>query len=256
MTMLILLKSIARNLILPPAGPLLIAFLGLLLVRRRRPLGVSLIAVGTVSLWLLSTDIVADALTHLAERYPPLELSKAAGAQAVVILGGGGVHFASEYGGWVPDGTTLDRVMYGAYVARHTSLPVLISGSAPEAVAMKITLSRNLGVETRWVEGNSGDTFENAAFSARILLPAGIHRIILVTSGTQEWRAAHEFMAAGLEVIPAPTNVGVTHAHGVPGYLPSPGALTRSYSGLYELLGEPVREIMSALHIRKQHPAG
>ena len=39
---------------------------------------------------------------------------------------------------------------YGAYVARRTSLPVLISGSADEAEAMRVTLSRDFGITARW----------------------------------------------------------------------------------------------------------
>jgi uncharacterized SAM-binding protein YcdF (DUF218 family) len=254
--MLIELKSILRNLILPPAGPLVLAFIGLLLVSRRRRLGMALITVGVGSLWLLSTPVIADRLSHLAERYPPLDLSKPVQAQAIVILGGGGARFAPEFGDWAVESATLDRVVYGAFLAHRTSLPILVSGSPNEAAGMKATLSRDLGAPARWIEGNSHDTFQNVEFSARILRPAGVHRIVLVTTGTQEWRAAHEFMAAGFDVIPAPANSAVDHVQGLSGFLPEPFALNRSYAALYEMLGEPVREIMSALHIRRQQAAG
>ena len=88
--MLIALKSLVRELMLPPAGPLIIAVLGLLLVSRRRRLGAALVVIGVGTLWLCATPVVADVLTRLAERYPALDPSKPVNAQAVVILGGGG----------------------------------------------------------------------------------------------------------------------------------------------------------------------
>lgn len=254
--MLIFLKSIARNLILPPAGPLLLAILGLLLVVRRRTLGMSLVITGVISLWLLSTHAVGDLLCHIVERYPPLDLSRPVTADAIVVLGGGGAREAPEFGGWALEGATLDRVVYGAFLAHRTSLPILVSGSPGEAAAMKATLSRDLGVPPRWIEGHSHDTYQNAEFSTPILRAAGVHRILLVTTGTHEWRAAHEFMEAGFDVVPAPANSGVDRAHDLAGFLPSPEGLIRSYSALYEMLGEPVRQVMAALHIRRQPAAG
>ena len=250
--MFVLLKSLARNLILPPAGLLILAVIGLLLMPRRRKLGGALVVTAVAALWLCATPVVADVLMKMAERYPSLDPSKPVNAQAVVILGGGGVHIAPEYGGPVAEGATLDRLLYGAFVARRTSLPILVTGTREEAAAMTATLSRSLGVSARWIENQSGDTFENARFSARLLRPSDIHRIIVVTSSAHEWRAAHEFMAAGFEVIPAPVGGDAPRAHAVSAYLPGHEGLERSYSALYEILGEPVRQLMAALHLRRQ----
>src|ERR1700722_1427123 len=74
--MLILLKSLARNAILPPSGPLILALVGLLYRRRRPRLSIALLVIGLGSLWLLATPFVADALQRLAQRYPPLDLSQ------------------------------------------------------------------------------------------------------------------------------------------------------------------------------------
>lgn len=251
--MLIALKSLVRELMLPPAGPLIIAVLGLLLVSRRRRLGAALVVIGVGSLWLCATPVVADVLTRFAERYPALDPSKPVNAQAVVILGGGGERpFAPEYAGAAIEGAMLERVNYGAFVARRTSLPVLVSGSRTEAQAMRATLSRDFGIEVRWVENASGDTYENARFSERLLRAAGVHRIVLVTSSTHEWRAAHEFTAAGFEVVPAPVGGEVYHVYGVSDFIPDINGMTRSHRALYELIGEPMRELMAALHLRQQ----
>jgi uncharacterized SAM-binding protein YcdF (DUF218 family) len=246
------LKSVARTIILPPSGPLILALLGLLLLRRRPKLGGALVVIGVASLWLLSMPVVGDALEHLAERYPPLDLSRPLNAQAIVILGGGDVRLAPEYGGPAAATETLERLNYGAFVARRTSLPVLITGSPDEAQAMGVTLARDFGITTRWVENASGDTFENARFSARLLHAEHIKRIILVTSGTHEWRAAHEFMAAGFEVVPAPVGDLQPDNRGIVRFVPTLDGLVKSQRAVYELIGEPVRELFAAMHLRRQ----
>jgi len=40
--------------------------------------------------------------------------------------------------------------------------------------------------------------------------------------------------------------------NGVPRYLPSAMALPRSYAAIYELLGEAVRQLLWASHLRRQ----
>jgi uncharacterized SAM-binding protein YcdF (DUF218 family) len=117
---------------------------------------------------------------------------------------------------------------------------------------MAQTLSRNFGVVPRWIDGNSRDTFENAQLSARLLFPAGVRRIILVTSSAHEWRAAHEFMDAGFDVVPAPAGVSTTREYGVFHYVPSSAALSRSYSAIYELIGEPMRRLLAAGGVREK----
>jgi uncharacterized SAM-binding protein YcdF (DUF218 family) len=250
------LKSILRNLILPPSGLLILAFVGLLLTRRHRRLGTTLIAISLALLWLAALPVVANALQRMADRYPPLDLSRPVNAQAVVILAGGDVRWAVEYGGPAAGHDTLQRLIYGAFVARRTSLPVLVTGSPTEAEAMQATLSRDFGIEPRWVENRSGDTFENARFSARLLHADHITRIILVTTSTHEWRAAQEFMAAGLQVVPAPVGIQEHGPLEVTSFVPATGALVLSHQAVYELIGEPVREIFSALHLRRQQPQG
>jgi len=105
----------------------------------------------------------------------------------------------------------LERLSYGAFVARHTGLPILVTGAPREAVTMQTSLVRDFGVPVRWVENQSRDTFENARYTAQMLKPEGIGRIILITSSTHLWRAVHEYEDAGFEVVPAPAGrVGAT----------------------------------------------
>jgi len=247
------LKALGRGLILPPTGSLIVTLLGVILIWRRRRLGWAVFVVGFASLWLLCTPIVSDRLSALAEGYPALNPSQPVNAQAVVVLGGGGVrNNAPEYNGGVVESIVLERLTLAAFLARHYSLPLAVSGAPTEVAAMSETLSRNLGVTPRWIEGNSRDTYENARLSARILLPAGIKRIVLVTNSAHEWRAAHEFMAAGCDVVPAPAGVLVQREQGVFKLIPSPAALLRSHDAVYELIGEPMRRLQAALGVRER----
>jgi uncharacterized SAM-binding protein YcdF (DUF218 family) len=247
---LLYLKTALKNLFLPPAGPLLIAFAGLLLIKRRPVLGRSLVFVGIATLWLLSTPLVANSLQSMAEHYPPLDLRAAGNAQAIVILGGGGQRlYAPEYAGPAAGPVLLERLTYGAYVAHETQLPVLVTGFKVEALAMHATLSRNFGIETRWVDSGAYDTFENARNSAQLLKADGIQRIILVTHATHMRRSVEEFRGAGLDVVPAPLGMNDTTHFGL-GLQPYPDALWRSYAAINELVGEPIRVFLETTHLR------
>jgi uncharacterized SAM-binding protein YcdF (DUF218 family) len=245
-------KSLLRNLLLPPAGPLLLGLLGLVLLQRRPRLARVLLAVSIASLWLLSTPWVADALTVLAEGSPALELSQVGQAQAIVILGGGGQRaFAPEYNGPAAEPYLLEKLAYGAYLARHTGLPILLTGYHVEAIAMRDSLARNFGLRARWIDDQAYDTFENARNSAGLLRADGIGRVLLLTRATHMRRSLREFRAAGIESIAAPVGVYAPRDTGAFRLLPSPEALLRSYMASYELIGEPVRELLAATHLRR-----
>jgi uncharacterized SAM-binding protein YcdF (DUF218 family) len=247
------LKVLGRSLILPPTASLILILFGTILIWRQRRFGWALFVVGFASLWLLCTPFAADGLSALAERYPALDPSLPVNAQAVVVLGGGGERsHAPEYNGAMAEPIMLERLTLAAFLAHQYALPLAVSGTATEATAMSATLSRNLGVRPRWIEGSSRDTYENAQLSARILLPAGIKRIVVVTSSAHEWRAAHEFMAAGFDVVPAPAGVLDSRETGVFRFIPDPDALMRSHAAVYELIGEPMRRLQAALGVRER----
>jgi uncharacterized SAM-binding protein YcdF (DUF218 family) len=243
-------KLFLKNLVLPPTGPLILAVGGGVLAAvsaRLRPLGIGLAAAGVALLWALSTPLIADLLVRWIERYPALDLAKPVDAQAIVILGGGVRVGAHEYGGAAPGATTLERVVYGARVARATGLPVLVSGSHYEAIAMNEFLQRDLMVTPRWMEGHSRDTRENARMSAAILEPAGVHKVVLVTSAAHMPRAVVEFEQAGLGVVPAPAAMWTLRDPGILRWVPNADALVRSQRALYEVLGRVVQKLRGLL---------
>ncbi|MEP6883642.1 MAG: YdcF family protein [Gammaproteobacteria bacterium] len=250
--MVLRLKTLLKSVILPPAGPLLLAIAGLVLLKRRPRVARACLILGLGSLWLLATPVVSDALSSMAEHYPSVDLQAAAGAQAIVILGGGGQRsFAPEYGGPAAEPLLLERLSYGAYLARKTGLPILLTGMGIEAVAMRDTLQRNFGIEPRWIDAKAYDTFENARNSVQLLKADGVQRIVLVTRASHMRRSVAEFRAAGVEVAPAPVGMLAARDLGVMRYLPNAAALLRACAAVNELLGEPVRAFLAAADLRR-----
>ncbi len=250
--MVLRVKTLLKGVMLPPCGSLLLAIAGVFLVKSRPRLARACLITGLGSLWLLATPVVSDALNGLAEHYPALNLPAAAGAQAIVILGGGGQRaFAPEYGGPAADPFLLERLSYGAYLARRTGLPVLVTGMEIEAVAMRDTLQRNFGIEPRWIDAKAYDTFENARNSVQLLKADGVQRILLVTRASHMRRSVAEFSAAGVDVAPAPVGILAPRDLGVLRYVPNADALQRACAALNELLGEPVRAFLAATNLRR-----
>ena len=255
------LKAIARTLVLPPAGPLLLALFGMWLwgwgrnwARRwARRWGRGATAVALLALWLLCTPLCAEYVTRLVEHYPSLDPDQPLKADVIVVIGGGTSRVAApEYRGPAADLVLLDRLAYAAFLAQRSGLPLAISGAPEETRAMADTLERNFNLRPRWIEGQSRDTFENARFSAKLLEPQGIRHIVLVTSTTHIWRATHEFQDAGFEVLPAPAGMRGAYKLDVLSLLPSPYGLLRSNAAIYEMLGEPMRRLQEALGIREK----
>lgn len=237
----VLIKTILRNLLLPPTGLLLLSAIGIALAWRYRKTGWTLIVFGILATWITSTPLVADRLAKATEHYAPLDLKRDTGAQAIVILGGGFRRNAPEYGHAAPSDSTLQRLAYGAAVARATQLPVLVSGGTPEAETMQWFLEQVFGVAVAWREANSRDTHENARFAAAILERQQISRIVLVTGSLHMARAVAEFRAAGLQVVPAPADMITRDDIGVLAFIPNIAAARRSHQACYELLGDSVR---------------
>lgn len=242
----IAVKALLKAVVLPPGGPLLLAIAGLLLARRHPRVGRSIAAVGVATLFVLSMPIVAALLVRSLDASPPLDLEVAKGAQAVVILGGGTRRGAPEYGGDTLGRLTLERVRYGARVARQTGLPVLVSGGSvsgdeTEAKLMREALANEYGVDVRWVEDRSRTTHENAVESAAILRAAGVRRVVLVAHSFDMPRATAEFASQGIETIAAPTGIVTLRVDSPLDFLPSVMGIEGSYYALYEMLANAVR---------------
>ena len=204
-------KNLIAALLLPPLNGLLLILFGLLLRSTWRRTANLLLWSGFLLLWALAMPAVGNALLRTLE-VSPVDLQDAKTAQAIVVMGAGRYRDAPEFAGETTvKSLALERLRYAARLQRITNLPLLTTGGAPEggeiseAAAMAMSLDKDFSVPTRWQEGTSNNSHENAVFSAAILHPAGIQRIALVTHSWHMPRAIHSFEAAGFTVIPAPT---------------------------------------------------
>ncbi|HMY50221.1 MAG TPA: YdcF family protein [Rhodocyclaceae bacterium] len=244
------LKKIAAALLLPPFLPFLLIIAGLLLLHRQPRTGRLLAWCGVVTGIALSLPASVGLLVTPLERDAALDVRDLPAAEAIVILGGGTRHYAPDFGGQTVNRLTLERLRYGALLARHSRLPVLVSGGSPtpgiaEGILMRRVMEEEFRVSVRWVESQSLDTAENAAFSVPVLRAAGVRRVLLVTHAAHMRRALEAFEAAGMHAIPAPTAFfhGAGPADEVVDFLPGMNAAFAGDYAAHEWLGLAARRL-------------
>jgi uncharacterized SAM-binding protein YcdF (DUF218 family) len=259
--MLYHVKLFLHILVLPPCNLLLVALLGFYLSRRRPRLGQSLAFVAVLALGVLSMPVVSSRLLRRVETVPALDVHAPPAAQAIVVLGGGAVRAAPEYGGVeAPTADTLARLSYGVFLSRQWHLPLLLSGSPAEAHGMAQVLTRDFSLDARWVDDSASDTYTNAQHAAVLLRRDGVQRVLVVTDAAHTPRALAEFRATGLTAVGAPTGFR-TRDDGLidmpAGLLPSSEGLVWSTIALREMIGQWVREPMARVHaLVDAHSAG
>jgi len=252
MTPLLAFKAVLKSLLLPPTSLLLAVLFGMYVARRRQVAGRAIACIAATALLLLCVPQVAQVLVLALHPPAPFAVQDARGAGAVVILAGGVRRHAPDYGGDTLSTLTLERVRYGAMVARLTGLPVLVSGGnpqggEPEALLMRRSLEDEFHLPVTWVESKSDNTRENARLSAPLLRDAHIDRVVLVTHGFDMMRAAAEFEAAGMGVIPAATGLPANGEASLIDWVPSISGMVASHYALYEITGNLVRVIRTLL---------
>ncbi len=242
------IRYILKQILLPPGGLLLLLLLAWWLRRRMPRLSRACFVTGLGGLWLMSLPIVVEWSARALEREPPLvesEWPRLAGrVDAIVVLGGGRERDDPAWGADQPSAMALERLRYGARLARASGLPLLTSGGLhfgvppSEAAIMADTLRRDYGLVVRWQEGESRTTWENATYSAKLLQPEGIRRVLLVTQAAHMPRARWCFEQVGFEVVAAPMGyLGVPNGRPLGGWLPESKAVWQSGMLLNEAVG-------------------
>lgn len=245
------LKPLLATLVLPPAGPLLLALLGVWIARRRRAFGLGLATIAIVLAFALGTNGMALVLARwLLPPQSAATVDAVRQVQAIVILGGGVRPEAPEYGAPQPSSHTLGRLRYGVWLAQKTGKPLAFAGGVgwaaagtgvpSEAAVAKQSAQDDFHVALRWTDDQSRDTAENAARMGQQLQPQGIRRIALVTDATHMPRAAGAFRAAGFDVLPAPMNFPGPQSRPLLEWLPSEAGASTCQQVLREWLGRLV----------------
>jgi uncharacterized SAM-binding protein YcdF (DUF218 family) len=246
-------KSLLASLALPPLSLLLLALTGVFLAARRKRGGITLAVLAIALLWLLSCHGTAVWLARtVLPQYQPLPVAqlKAAKVQAIVVLGGGVLPQAPEYGEPQPSHYTSARLRYGIWLSRQsgtaTPLPIAFSGGLgwtastiqkqSEAEVAARSALQDYGVALRWAESASRDTGANARLMAPLLKNAGIQNIALVTDAWHLPRAVAAFERAGLTVTPAPMGFMLPVQNDLIEWLPSGPGLQGSQQVLREWL--------------------
>ena len=251
-----MLKPLLTALILPPLAPLLLALVGWLLAVKRKRCGLALVLFALTVLWLLSCHGTAVWLSRsVLPQFAPLATGQLTTdkVQALVVLGGGVLPLAPEYGQAQPRAETAARLRYGLWLARQSGLPVAFTGglgwaahgsqTESEAEVARRVAQRDYGVTLRWLEADSRDTAENARLLAPVLKRDGVQRIALVTNAWHMPRAVAAFEKTGLVVLAAPMGFVLPGEHPLLEWLPSAQGLLASRQVLREWLGIAVARV-------------
>lgn len=250
-------KGTLEALVMPPVPFLLLVLVGARLMFRNRLLAWGLVLAGCLGVWLSATWITADALANTllppARAISRSELAEIRRAPdtAIVVLGGGRLALAPEYGVSDLNTVSLERLRYGLWLARETSLPVAFSGGIghggdpgpSEAEIAARVAERDFRTRLRWTETASRDTTENARRTLTLLHEDGIRRVVLVTHALHMPRAVDAFERAtqrtglALQVLPAPMALPTSGPLQLGDWLPNAGAFARTRYVLHEWLG-------------------
>src|SRR5947209_7399292 len=120
------LTNVAVGLVLPPGILMLLALIGLSVMRAAPRLGRGITLVSVLTLLALSLPIVGSNLLRAIEA----PYSDSAGDRrggAIVVLGGGSYLQAPEYGQDTVSWATLERVRYAAHLHKRTKKPLLVT---------------------------------------------------------------------------------------------------------------------------------
>jgi uncharacterized SAM-binding protein YcdF (DUF218 family) len=236
------IRTAITSFVLSPVFLVLVAFIGLLIGRRRR--GFMLLAwIGILALLVLSIPVIGSSMLIALERNLPLAPPPNAPPQAIVILGGDIERDGAPAVPPEPGLSSLERMRAGAALFRRTGLPILVSGG-PEyegelslATVMADGLVHDFQVPVRWIEPASRDTWANAQMSAAILRQQGIGSIYVVTQAWHMRRAIMAFTAVGIVATAAPTRFDHLPTPLVAAFVPNARGWRDSYIALHEWIG-------------------
>ncbi len=213
------------------------------------------IALALIILLLASNPNLSDrAFKSLEWQYlPPSEMPE---ADAIVVLGGA-TRGISPPGIMVDMNEHGDRLLYAAKLYKEGLAPLIIlsggridwyGNQESEAIDMAEIL-QIMGIpESALIkEPNSLNTYQNAAYTKKILEQRSINKVILITSAFHMPRSVAIFRRQQIDIIPAPTDFFITEhilqkydyspESKIIGFFPSAGSLDRTTKIIKEYIG-------------------
>lgn len=234
-TLVMELRLLIKQSLLPPGCILWLLLLAFLLRKRWPRTALAVFVSAMLALLLVSMPVSTQYLAAMIETEPALEPQQwphlAERTDAIVILGGGREGLDPAWGEEQVSYMAMERIRYGARLAKASGLPILFSGgivhqdATSEAALMANTLEKDFALTAKWLEEESRTTWENALLSQKTLKAAGIQRIVLVTNAWHMPRAKWSYEQQGFQVLVAP--VGFFSA---PRQLPLAGMVPNSKS--------------------------
>lgn len=230
--------------ILPPGINYLIIFLGLLISIVFNNTGKIIALIGFISLWLLSTPIIAyKLLAQLQDQYPLQHTLLNNPHEAIIVLGGGDT-YQKEYGNkhTVSD-FTLHRVNYAAHLHQQSQLPIIVSGGRhslsenSEADLMSAVLKQNFNINSI-KEDSSLTTADESLLMIPILKEKQFNRIYLVTDAWHMPRSMYIFQCRGINAIAAPMGyINYSPGYSLLSFFPNIQSLYASSIAFHEYIG-------------------
>jgi uncharacterized SAM-binding protein YcdF (DUF218 family) len=233
---------VSFGILAPPTVFIVLSLAGALIALVWWRMGIALVLVSSLCLYAAATPALSSYLLQRVEAALPPGADLGA-AQAIIVLGG---DVRSGDGAGIPDRLgplALERVAFAAEAYRRLHLPVVVSGGMvrgahmSEGALMKAALEADLAVPVAWTEEQSRTTWENALFTARLLLPEKLTTVVVVSQAWHLPRALWAFERVGLKALPWPAPRAALRWGAVGDFLPSLGALNDTFYALHELIG-------------------
>jgi uncharacterized SAM-binding protein YcdF (DUF218 family) len=238
-----LLKPVMVSLLLPPFAFVLVAAIGLLLLRKRPRLGKAVAWSALLCLTLCAMPVVADLMSRTLQADFSLLPPPSDPPGAIIVLGGDVSRSGDDVVGAHVGPLSLERLRVAVILARKTHLPILVSGGLvqldrpPVAALMAETLDQEFKTPAVWIEDKSRSTWENASASAAILRAKGIKSVYVVTHAWHMRRALIAFAHTGVTVTAAPVSPLGPFEFVLTGFIPGVANWEYSYYALHEWIG-------------------
>ena len=241
-------RYIIKQLAFPPSSLLILLLLSFVLRKRWPKVALTSFILGVAGLYIMSLPITVEYAARALETEIPLTQAQWPSlnqqADAIVILGGGREVNDPAWQGDQPSLMAMQRLRYGARLAKATNLPVLVSGGLhfgqppSEAQIMADSLAEDFDITARWLEGESRTTWENALYTAKILQAEGIQRVLLVTDAWHMPRSRWSYEQLGFSVTSAPVGfLSGANSRPLSGWMPESKALWQNTALLNEAIG-------------------